>query len=337
MGRRGSLAFALSWSWLVVGLAVAQVGAIEPEARVVALNSDQCDDVIARDELHPLIALELAPRTVRSAAHAQQSQVFTRAWVTCSDTEARLIVEDAVHGRRQQLTLDLSAIAGTARPRLVALSLSELIATVEMDAAPKPAVAAPPRDQPSSIGALETTARNHRAWLGAGIAREGRPAMRAASLQTGFTAAIARWPAALQGALLLQRGARAVSAGDVVAWNVSGAAAMGGQLTIAWVELTLGLGLRLGYARLHGDARGGSQVLGRTVSGLWWGPAAFVGAVLPSHTRWGVRCGLDLGYVVKDVRGLDGAGSGAYGVEGFQLHANLGVSLRLGKKRRMQG
>ena len=157
------------------------------------------------------------------------------------------------------------------------------------------------------------------------------------SLQTGITAAFTRWPLALQSELQLQRGERAVSAGDVVSWTVSGSAGVGGQLANEWVALTLGLGLRLGYARLHGDVgdeRSGASVTGHTVSGLWWGPTTFVGAVLPMHARWGVRCGLDLSWVARDVRGLDSSGSVSYSVAGLLLHANVGVSLKLAEKRK---
>lgn len=330
-----AFAIALTWSWLVVSAAAAQEGAaaVERGSRVVALDSSACD-VIARDELHQLIALELAPRKVRSLERPLDGPVLTRARVTCSDTQARLIVEDALRGRREELSLDLREIASAARPRLVALSLAELIATVDMEPAPSAAVVAPPRKDPTTRRNDELAVRASRVWLVAGVAREGRPAMRLVSLQTGFTGALARWPVALQGALQLQRGERAVSAGDVVVWTASGTAAIGGQLALAWVELTLGLGLRLGYARLHGEADRSAAVAGRTVSGLWWGPTAFVGAVLPAHTRWGVRCGLDLGHVAKDVRGYDGAGSGATSIAGFQLQATLGLSVRVGKQRR---
>jgi hypothetical protein len=342
MALRWTSAIVLSWGLLVVGSIVAQDGSTEgsePASRTVVVDSDQCD-VVQRDELRKLIALELAPRTVRSTDPVHDGPAPTHARVACSDTQARLVVEDVARGRRQELTLDLTEVAVPARPRLLALSLSELIATVEMEPTPRAHVEAPRGEHASVQPAQNPPARSSRAWLGAGIAREGRPVMLQPSLQTGITAAFTRWPLALQGELQLHRGKRSVSAGDVVSWTVSGSAGVGGQLVNAWAELTLGLGLRLGYARLHGDVGGsydggsGAPVTGHTVSGLWWGPTTFVGAVLPTHARWGVRCGLDLSWVARDVRGLDSAGSVSYSVGGLQLHANIGVSLKLAEKRK---
>lgn len=334
MVLRWAHAVALSAGCLLGRPVAAQEHAFEElsqRARIVVVDSEPCE-VVPQDELRKLIALELAPRAVRSH-QADTDPALPRAHVRCSDTEAHLTVADAGRGRRQELTLDLSQIPSTARARLLALTLSELVATVELESPARTRVDAPRTEQTTITP--QPRVKRSRAWLGIGIAREGSPAMVMPSLQTGATTAISEWPLALQGELQLHGGERSVSAGDVVSWTVSGSAAIAGQLVPSWAELHAGLGLRLGYAHLRGEASTDAQAAGQTVSGLWWGPTAFVSAVFPVQSTWGARLGLDVSYVVRDVRGLDGTGGTSYSISGFLLQANVGISLKLSEKPRV--
>lgn len=330
MALRAASAFALSLGLLCAGRVAAQTGsAVDTRATVVVENL--CA-VVPSGELQKLIALELAPRTVATGVPLDTRTARTRAKIECHAQQADLSATDVTRDRRQALTLDLSQTAPDARARLLALTLSELVASLELDAAPG-AVREPTRIVAAPVRTVRTrVAPASRVWLGVGLAREGKPAMLMPSAQTGLLLGRARSPLALQGELQVHRGRRAVEAGDVVAWTTSGSLGVAGRWERAWAALTLGVGMRLGYARLRGEADSGANVAGRTVSGLWWGPVASASAVLPTRSRLGLRCGVDLGYVAREVRGHDGTGAASFALGGLQLHLNLGVSLKLGAR-----
>jgi len=331
MTLRWAPVVALVWTWL---LAVLAGTAAAWDARIVVLDSSQCGSV-SHHELRELVALELAPRVVSAPSEVPDDAAVTRAVVTCSEASARLFVRDVARQQQQELGLDLAQIAAAARARLIALALAELIATVDMEPV-APARAEPQHEAPAAPAspAPGATAARGDWWLGAGIVREGEPRVLAPSLASGLTVSLAGLPLALLGDLALQRGERAVSAGRVTVWTVSGAPALSGQLRAGRSVLALGLGVRVGYARLVGEADAAEPaVAAHAVSGLWWGPTLGATAVLPLSARWGVRAGVDLTWVVRGVQGLDSSGAVAYRLEGLIVQATIGASLALPKLR----
>ena len=336
MTLRWAPAAALWWITIGAQLGVPSAGAqaevsSAPELRSepVVLDSDQCSSV-ARDELRELVALELAPRAVKTPSELPAGGSVTSAELRCSATRARLVVRDAARRQQQELALELTQIDPPARARLIALALAELIATVEMEplAPARPAEPPKPAHSPSPRGAHSSW------WLGAGLTREGRPRILAPSLQSGLALSLAALPLALFSELQLQRGERTISAGRVTAWTVSGSLGLAGQLHAGPSDLTLGLGLRLGYAELVGKTGAASATLSaHNVSGLLWGPTLGASAVLPLYARWGVRAGVDLTWLARGVRGTDSGGGTAFQLDGLLVHATLGVSLRLPRLR----
>lgn len=333
MTQRWAPCAALVWIWLSLQLAAASVSAQDAVARgpdmstrAVVLDSSHCGSV-ARDELRELVALELAPRPVQSPREVPADASITRAELTCSETRARLFVRDAARQQQHELGLDLAQIDPPARARLIALALAELIATVDMEP-----VSAPERADETAAPEPSAALRLGRSswWLGAGLSRAGRPRVLAPSLQTGVVARLARLPLALLSDLQLQRGARTVGPGRMVVWTTSGSLGLAGMLRAGPAELALGLGMRLGYARLVGEAGAADvSIAAHTVQGLWWGPSSAVSALLPLHGRFSLRAGLDIGWIARGVRGLDNGGMAAFRLEGLLLQATLGVSLAL--------
>lgn len=329
MALRRAPAAALLWSALVCLLpanAVVAQAEVEPgrgpRRRVVVLDDSACSGVPA-SELRELVRLELAPRVLRVAS---DDDATTRVLLTCDTNSARLVVREAARPA-QELVLDLSSIVVAARARLIALSLAELLATAEMEPrTPPPEPAAEP-EAPSP----RLPARRSSGWLAAGLVRQGAPRLLAPSLQTGLVLNVAGLPLALVAELDAQRGQREVRAGHVTSWTASGSVGPATQLRAGALDLVLGAGLRLGYARLIGDADTAqeSSVTGQVVSALWWGPTAGASATVRLRARWGLRAGVDLSWIARAVRGTDSSDTTVFELDGLLVHATLGLSLTL--------
>jgi hypothetical protein len=333
--RVWALTFQLSTSaalgLLQLGVERARADVTQPERGAapkapVVLDSQACP-AVAQDELRELIALELAPRRLAGPRENLEPHVV-HARIHCADNHARLSVEDSTEDRRQELELDLQETMPAARTRLLALTLSELIATLDMELAQpaRAAANAPPGPPAANQARLSAeTCRGHW-WLGAGLAREGRPALLAPALHSGVLWYVPELPLALWVDLLGSHGRRTLSEGSLSTWTLAGSALLGARLQTTWVEVLLGAGVRLGYARLAGAAHG-DALSGGAVASWWWGPLVSAGLLIRLHGRWGVRTALELAYVAKPVRGLDSKAQAAYALERLQLHALVAVSV----------
>lgn len=145
-------------------------------------------------------------------------------------------------------------------------------------------------------------------------------------MHSGLLWQFGRLPLALQAQLLASRGRRTANDGGVVAWSAVGSMALALRFRAAqWLDLMCGAGAALGYARLQGTPNEESALMGRSVFGVFWGPSLSIGALVPVRTRWGLRAGIDLTYIVKPLRGLDSAGRTTYALEKLQLHATVAV------------
>lgn len=290
--------------------------------RPVAL--DTACAAITGDKLLELVALELAPRPVRAATGNDSGG--TMAHVVCLDTQAQLSVHDQTRGRQQALALDLSETLPAARTRLVALALSELIATVEMEPAGAPS--------PAHVRSEEATARTPpaplqlRGWLALAVTREGSPRVLAPALQLGALTSFGPWPLALQAELQANRAGRALADGELTSTGFSGAVALLGLLRTSQLDFTLGGGVRLGYTLLEGDANDAS-LDGRSVAGRWWGPSVSASALLRLVGPWALRGALDGTYLTRGLRATDASGAILYELEGGLMSASLGLSLRM--------
>jgi hypothetical protein len=294
----------------------------------VVLDSSACA-AVPEAELRDLVALELAPRRLAAPGQLPAELRTTQASITCSENQARLRVLDSSLGRRQELELDLEETMAPARTRLLALTLSELIATLDMEvfqpadrseaderAAEPPGTRTPQNDWHGHV------------WLGLGLAREGRPALLAPALHGGFAWYSAQLPLALQVDVLASRGRRTVAEGSLTAWTLAGSAALLARFASAWLDVLLGGGLRLGYARLEGTTGSQAGTLSAgPLAGVWWGPLLSGSLLIHLHGRWGLRTALELAYVAKPVRGLDSQGAPAYALERLQLHALLALTV----------
>ncbi|MEY4512422.1 MAG: hypothetical protein RLZZ450_4544, partial [Pseudomonadota bacterium] len=213
------------------------------------------------------------------------------------------------------------------------LSMSELLATADME----PIARAPEPHEDQEVLSQPGPSRPSHVWVGAGLAREGRPSLLAPSLQTGLALNVAGLPLALVLELEAQRGEHDVAAGRVTLWTTSASMGPAAQLRVGPLDLSLGVGARLGYARLIGEADQ-APVTGHVVSGLWWGPTLGASATWRLGARVGVRAGVDLTWIARAVRGTDSTSATAYELEGLMVQATLGArfslpTLRIGRRQ----
>jgi hypothetical protein len=111
---------------------------------------------VSGTEVMLLAALELAPR-VRVVGERAEATLEGR--VRCDTPRVTLEVHDPSRSSAPPLrvTLDLASAAPSARPRLLALSLAELVATRRLErAADQRAVASEPRSTPDELSATST-------------------------------------------------------------------------------------------------------------------------------------------------------------------------------------
>jgi hypothetical protein len=321
--------------WLgTLALCALGVGAVQPARasevqarRPVVLDGFACD-LVGERELRELFALELAPRPLWTQSDAPTASAPIRAQVRCSAAQAHLRVEDTGLERSQELDLDLEETIPEARARLLALTLSELVATLDMESLSRRS--APAEAQAQAPPPRAFAAHSGRFWLGAGVTREGRPRVFGPSLQSGLLWRLGSLPIAAQAEADASWGRRALSLGDIQTWNVAVSPSIALPVRLPRLELVFAVGVGLGYARIAGEVHDpASQLRAHVVAGPWWGPFLSAAALLPIQPRWALRAGLALSYVATPVRGLDPVGEVTYALAGLPLVASLGACLSL--------
>ena len=272
-----------------------------------------------------LLTLELHALTPEIEGWAPQTWRLT---VRCDPGTARLDLHAAEAPRdgsplvsRQ---LDLTALPERDWPRLVALTLTELLAQAHRQPpAPPPTSpeAAPPPPPPAPEPA-PTSPSPPRLDLGLGLAVSG---FSGADLYYGLEASLDGWPDRASAwtarlGLDLALGRQPLEAGEV----------RGGWVALApqWVrraplgaglEMELIGGARLGWARLTGRSEA-ADVEGRSLQGLWGGPLIGLGL------GWGpTRLGAEAGYAPVGVRGVVADGDDVR-VDGAWWRLRLGAT-----------
>jgi len=259
-------------------------------------------------EVARLLALELT--TQRSTAAASSEGVSLR----CRGLEASVqVARGATDAAPLELVLDLAESKPEARARVLALAIAELIATARLEQSDvAPAADAAATREPVRLGLS----------LHAGAARALEPAVVAPAFALG---ALQRWAAfsvQLDVALELARLQRELAV--VNARQLSLSLAPGWQVTWRRFELGLALGLRVGHSQLTATAREAGQH-GVTLSGWVLMPIARATLELVVLRALGLQLGVEAGYVVKPLRGLDADGQSLAATRGLRVAALLGV------------
>jgi hypothetical protein len=300
----------------------------------VELSIPNCEDILGT-QITSLVELELAPR--RATPPANPKGVFTRASLRCVAAHATITVEDPRRPSPLVLELELAQTPREARPRFLALAVAELIATSRLEhisasptpqppppQSPRPQAAQPSQSSQSSQLA-EPSQLEHRftLFIAAGATRALQPALFAPAVTAGVSRAFS--PFALIGDVAYERGQMHTTAAVATAQSLSVALAPAWQVTTQHLTLSLGLGLRAGYAQLAGSPRQ-PGLMGRTLSGFFLTPISDTSLQVHLTHRWSARLALELGYVVKPVRGLDADQGALLALRGGRVGATLGVA-----------
>jgi hypothetical protein len=241
---------------------------------------------------------------------------------------AQIKVEDTGLAAPLQLEIALSDLETQGRTRLLALAVAELIATSRLqraqlaaaDAVAPPPETVPPAPTPAPAA---TTHSGMQVWLGLGAARIAEPSMLAPMAVGGL---VLYWDALALAAEL--RFEHAQTTRDVAELQLdAGSLALvpAWRLQVAGAELSIGPGVRAGYASLRAQPRQ-ADLAGLSVQGFWLAPCAQLALQLHFAQRWALRFGAELAYITRTLRGLDTNAEPLLELRNLALAAQLGIS-----------
>jgi hypothetical protein len=274
------------------------------DVEVVRLSIPDCGDTSGA-EIAKLVGLELAPKLSVTIDESAPASMHAR--LRCAEQRATITVEDDARPTQLELSLSLADTRSEARARLLALAVAELIATSRLERGP-------PRPPPSAAGPEAPPQRAREVWLGAGVLHAFQPAIWLPAFAVGAADSFGHfagaadagfgWGQTSESAARIR--VRLLALGLALGLHVEGERAAG----------TLGVGLRGGYAWLLATPRE-SGVSGRQLSGVFLAPIVQGAFELRLTEAWRARLGLELGYVVKPVRGLDADQTTLLALRGF--------------------
>lgn len=285
----------------------------------IALDVEGCAD-IDQAELYKLLAIEFRTLDVLPAEPRERVQIHCRA------QRAVVRLESASTSNE----VDLGATAQALWPRLLALSVSEIV--TESRAHSTPTVARPVTPEPASAPASKPTSTTRdrdrfRVFAAASLRRAIRPATWLAGPDLGATLDLSRY-FSLALDLRLEFGRADTELARIDWLSASGAfAALAGGSTGDW-HFAIGPGVTLGYLRLSPRVHA-SGVTGHAVSGVWAGPALVARARFDLSKRWFALGSVDAGFASTSVAGLVNSEQRAIDTGGAWVCAMLGAGLLL--------
>jgi len=321
--RRGALKTGAARAGLCLALVAVRVHGAESSAEsatlpiVIELEACAAIDPV---ELHRLLAIEFRTLNVLPAEPRERVQV------QCSAERAVVRLESGNTSNE----VDLHATAQALWPRLLALSVSELV--TESRARITPAVASPTPLAPISTPPNGPTpaARDKerlRAFAGVSLRRAMRPATWLAGPDLGATLDLNRhFSLALD--LRLEFGRTDTELAKVDWLSAGGAfAVLAGGSAGDW-HFAAGPGATLGYLRLSPLVHA-LGVTGHAVSGVWAGPELVARVRHDWGARWFAFGCVDTGFASTSVAGLVNGEQRAVDTGGVWISAMLGVGVLL--------
>jgi hypothetical protein len=289
------------------------------DADVVRLSIPDCEDASGA-EIAKLVGLELAPKLTTVIDESLPASMH--ASLHCAELRATITVEDEARATPLELTLSLADTRSEARARLLALAVAELIATSRLERSPArpPPLAAVPESSTESRPELW-----REVWLGAGVMRAFEPGVWLPALAVGAADSFGRFAGSADAGFAW--GEQRSSAARIRVRVLSLSLAPALQLEGDRVGGSLAVGLRAGYAWLLATPRE-AGVSGRQLSGVFLAPVARGALELRVSEAWRARLGLELGYVIKPVRGLDADQSTLLALRGVFASALLAIAWR---------
>jgi len=260
----------------------------------IALELDGCT-ALDRDELLKLLAVEFQTLNV------QPSTPRERVRVACSARRATVTLESSSTSNE----VDLAATRPAAWPRLLALSVSEIVIESRARVAEPRATATPVEPAlrtPPSTAARPEKNSSTRLFAGLALRRAVRPATWLTGPELGVAFELSHH-FSVGADVRAELGSTDTDVAKVGWVSASGAlvALVGGSVG-RW-GFGVGPGLRAGYLRLSPTVREPGAT-GHTVSGVWAGPELVLRARCDFGARWFALGGVDSGIVTAPVTGL---------------------------------
>lgn len=313
----------LGLALVVASCALSSTVAAQDSAPAVQLEVPDCLGASGDDVKH-LVTLELAPR-LRVVSGEDAALIAS---VACTEPLVELEVRDRARAAPLRVELDLAAAAPLARPRLLALTLAELITTSQLEQPPPP----PPPPAPPEAAPAESSEPDDPAADAARITLWVAPSVVLASeLVTplvggdlGAAYALGRWLLALDVHARFGHNDRAASEARVRTLG-AGLSVMPIVLDDV-VRVSLGPVLHVGHASMSAASRS-ARLAALSFDGVWLAPAARIALQLPLAGPTALRCALEAGYYVRSVVGLDEAGDERLALRGPWLALSLGLAL----------
>ena len=274
----------------------------KPRVSIVVVG---CDEALAR-EAQRIAAIELRAALVE----ATPDQATTQVTATCSAESAKLRVVDPTTGKSLERSVALSQAAATARARLLALAIAELVAASwsELESNPEPKVmpAAPLAPVAAREAARGAVARRHLEL--AAVADAHLLASRDLLLGGGARTEIWLSPTFfLRFDALAHYAELARATGTIAVTMPSLSSALGACWCGGSLRPSVSLGARVGYAWMNGVAADGATT-GTRQQGAWLGPELAVELSAWPRARVHPLLSLAVGAHVVGVRGTVNGG-----------------------------
>jgi hypothetical protein len=283
-----------------------------------------CDPALAR-EARRITAIELRAALVDSASDEATTQITA----ICAENSASLQVVDPTTGKSLERSVAFSETIPSARARLLALAVAELVVASwsELESNPEPRA---PALAPLAPKAAREAARRAVAGLPVELAAVLDAHLLASrDLVLGGGARTEIW---VSSAFFMRFDALAHYAelsrptGVIALTMPSLSSALGFSLSGAWLEPRLSLGARVGYAWLNGVART-TAATGKREQGVWAGPELTLELSAWSGARVHPLLSFAVGAHIFGVRGTVDSGQDILAT-GLWSSLSLGAAVR---------
>jgi hypothetical protein len=285
------------WLATVAGRADAQPLDERPRVSIAVMG---CEYTLAR-EAQRIAAIELRAALMEEAPDAATTQVEA----TCTADTAAIRVVDPTTGKSLERSVALSITPPSARPRLLALAIAELVTAswyeLERNPQPKAPPVLPLAPQRAREAARAVVARLPNEFAGVADAN----LLASGDWVIGGGARTEVW---ITPGLFLRFDGLAHYAdlarpsGTVALTMASASAALGASFDTAWLQPRVSLGVRGGYAWMSGVA-GSSTTTGYREEGPWCGPELAAEAAAWPRAHVHPVLSLSTGMHVLGVRG----------------------------------
>jgi hypothetical protein len=313
-----------------------------PRPRIELAIAPSCAG-LSPPEVRRIAAIELRSEAVDAAVH---NELTTRVELSCEAEVARIQVLDPLTGKTLARNIALGNVAATARSRLLALAVAELVSAswIELETNPTPAAvpvapAVRAEDRAAAREVVREKVVGSTPAAAPGPPPERQPTWRLTG-ELGF-----RWlavdtdPLVGLGARLVMDPLRTVGLeldllgehsgtsyplGAVAMDSVSLGAIVRLRHDMGRLTLHGGPGARLGFVRVSGAPGSATTAVGNTVDGVWGAPLGAVGLDWASSRHLALELAVEAGYVVLPVRGIVEGGRDVR-MDGFFTGTTLGA------------